>query len=224
MFEWLSGRSRARIHPAPAPISKAPTNVGRLSSHADAPDLHSAATKIQSLARGASSRREAAAAHSTREAAATKIQALVRGSSTRTNLAQQREQEAAQAAAATKIQALMRGRAARKTDAGQHMQLYQGLRSSDAGVREASSQLVEQKLIDVRAQELRDSVGTSWKHGLGGLGVSLRQNARRALRNIPSDPLGAGIAYQREESAREQARSAREKPENVERPNPKPGL
>lgn len=221
MFEWLRGRSRVRIHPAPAPISKAPTNVGRLSSHADAPDLHSAATKIQSLARGASARREAAAAHSNREAAATKIQALVRGSSTRTNLAQQREQEAAQAAAATKIQALMRGRAARKTAAGQHMQLYQGLRSSDAGVREASSQLAEQKLIDLRAQELRDSVGTSWKHGLGGLGVSLRQNARRALRNIPSDPLGAGIAYQREESAREQARSAREKPENVERPNPK---
>jgi len=221
MFEWFSGRGRARIHPAPTSIPESSTNIGRVSpSHTNAPDLNSAATKIQSLARGASSRREAAA-HRSQVAAATKIQALARGAGTRANLAQQREQEAAQAAAATKIQALVRARAVRKTEAGQHMQLYQGLHSKDAGVREASATLAEQKLIDVRAAELRDSVGTSWRHGLGGLGVSLKQNARRALRNIPYDPLGAGIAYQREESAREQARSARESPEIAERPSGK---
>lgn len=219
MFEWFGGRGRARIHPARTSISENSTNIGRVSpSHTNAPDLHSAATKIQSLARGASSRREAAA-HRSQVAAATKIQALARGAGTRANLAQQREQEAAQAAAATKIQALVRARAVRKTEAGQHMQLYQGLHSKDAGVREASEKLAQQKLIDVRAAELRDSVGTSWRHGLGGLGVSLKQNARRALRNIPYDPLGAGIAYQREESAREQARSARESPEITERPS-----
>ena len=209
------------MQPAPVHAEEPPLNRGRGPVHPPSlSDQHAAATKVQSAVRGRNGRLEASTLRqqSTQRAneAATQIQAVVRGRAVRREIATNQ--------AITKFQAIVRGGAVRTSAVGkgvnEHMNAY---RDSLPGPRRRQRQSprddIQKQMIDRRAEELRESVGTSWRHSPQGALISIKQNARRVAKSLPRDPLNVTTAYEREESARVQARNSLSNGKSVERPN-----
>ncbi|MDB2645597.1 hypothetical protein N9Y97_01850 [Pseudomonadales bacterium] len=97
--------------------------------------------------------------------------------------------------AATQIQAQVRGAAARRSEIGQAVH----------------AAVENQRDLHREANHMLAQTGTSWRHGkgLGGLALSLKQNARHALSKLPGQKIAAA-RYERTEQVRAIARKKRD--------------